>query len=85
MPDRVRIVRWPSGTAPVTVRRRPARTSCGSPFPSARTRPTWRTGSSTLLHQPDVVDLRQDFHEMGESLAVLGQQVVESLDDDGRV
>ena len=84
MPDRVRIVRWPSGTAPFT-------------FDDVLQDELWiavPVGANptdvahrveTLLHEPEVVDLRQDFRTMGESLVVLGQQVVESLDDDGRV
>ena len=84
MPARVRIIRWPSGTAPFAV-------DDGShdelwiavPVGANPTDVARRV--EALLHEPEVVDLRQDWHAMGQSLAALGQQVVEALDDDGRV
>jgi hypothetical protein len=84
MPDRVRIVWWPSGTAPFTLDDVVHdELLIAVPVDANPTEVARRV--ETLLHEPDVVDLRQDFQAMGESLALLGQQVVESLDDDGRV
>jgi hypothetical protein len=84
MTDRVRIVRWPSQTehvaaADVVPHELWIAVPVGvDPGEAARQ-------VEDLLHHPDVVDLRQSFEEMGANLAELGQQVVEALDDDGRV
>ena len=83
MPDRVRIIRWPSGTAPIAADDVHDELWIAVPLAANPTDVARRV--ETLLHEPEVVDLRQDWHAMGESLAVLARQVVEALDDDGRV
>jgi hypothetical protein len=84
MTDRVRIVRWPSGDELVTIDDIvPDELWIAVPVGANPSDVARRV--ETLLHEPSVVDLRQDFHSMGVSLASLGQQVVEALDDDGRV
>ena len=83
MPDRVRIIRWPSATAPPAVDDGLHELWIAVPVGANPTDVARRV--ETLLHEPEVVDLRQDWQALGQSLAALGQQVVEALDDDGRV
>jgi len=84
MNDHVRIVRWPSGTEHVSVSDIvPDELWIAVPVgvpPADVARQV-----ETLLHEPNVVDLRDQFANLGASLGTLGQQVVESLEDDGRV
>jgi hypothetical protein len=84
MNDHVRIVRWPSGTEHVSVSDLvPDELWIAVPVgvaPAVVARQV-----ETLLHEPHVVDLREQFADLGANLAGLGQQVVESLEDDGRV
>jgi len=84
MPERVRIIRWPSGTAPVAVDDG-FHDELWIAVPVGANPTDVARRVETLLHEPEVVDLRQDWQAMGQSLAALGQQVVEALDDDGRV
>jgi len=84
MPDRVRIIRWPSVSAP-SAADEVVHDELWIAVPLGANPTDVARRVETLLHEPEVVDLRQDWHTMGESLAVLAQQVVESLDDDGRV
>jgi hypothetical protein len=84
MPERVRIVRWPSGAEHITVDDIvPDELWIAVPVGANPTDVARRV--ETLLHEPPVVDLRQDFGQLGADLRTLGQQVVEALDDDGRV
>jgi hypothetical protein len=84
MSDRVRIVRWPSGAEHVAVGDTvPDELWIAVPLGANPGDVARRVES--LLHEPSVVDLRQDFSAMGVDLAALGQHMVEALDDDGRV
>jgi hypothetical protein len=84
MTDRVRIVRWPSGAEHVTVADVvPDELWIAVPVGANPTDVARRV--ENLLHQAPVVDLRQDFSQLAVGLSTLGQQVVEALDDDGRV
>ena len=84
MNENVRIVRWPSGTEHVSVSDLvPDELWIAVPVgvaPAVVARQV-----EALLHEPAVVDLREEFAYLGANLAGLGQQVVESLEDDGRV
>ena len=84
MPDRVRIIRWPSATAPPAVDDG-LHDELWIAVPVGANPTDVARRVETLLHEPEVVDLRQDWQALGQSLAALGQQVVEALDDDGRV